>query len=605
MKGRRQRGFIPLGMKLFASYVLLTMVPLALLGWIANSIMVGSVRSQTENNIRGTLRQMEDNVRYRIDDTVRITDMLYQDSMLVRALKSKEEGWANYDATKKVLLPKFWEAINSTDRSMRMSVYIKNEVYNEIYDLSKDGEDILKSNNRSFEILHLSRIQGEGWYKSLPKEQYDVTMKWVQIGDDAKFGRISLIRRIVDTYTPSDLKELGLVRISVYFNDLFDSVDAKKIMPGSRLYIVDEVGKVLHASGMDIDKVQAPAPASGAEEAGRGSLVIREPLPGLQYSLIAVIPEEVLQADARKITWLTVLVCGISMVAIIGVALFVTRAFTKRIGKVISVLQSFRRGDYRRRIQYRGQDEYSMIADALNELGAQTDNLIQEVYLTKLRKKEAELETLQAQINPHFLYNTLSSISRLAKFGEVDKQHQMIMNLARFYRMSLNDGKTIIPAADELDQIQAYLAIQQVKYGDRVAVGYQWDERLLGYMTIKLILQPFVENALEHAWKGDRITISISAELKTGIHPVIEFKVADDGIGMPGGLAEELLRETGRSRQGYGIRNVHERIRLYYGESYGISIETGMGGQGTAIRIRIPARRSLDAPDHPLQERHG
>lgn len=128
---------------------------------------------------------------------------------------------------------------------------------------------------------------------------------------------------------------------------------------------------------------------------------------------------------------------------------------------MISVLTMFQQGDFHKRIAYKGNDEFAIIADALNRMGEQTERLIEEVYETNLKKKQAELESLQAQINPHFLYNTLSSISRLAKFGRVEQQHQMIMNLAKFYRLTLNDGRTIISIHDELDQVKAYLDIQK------------------------------------------------------------------------------------------------------------------------------------------------
>lgn len=130
------------------------------------------------------------------------------------------------------------------------------------------------------------------------------------------------------------------------------------------------------------------------------------------------------------------------------------------------------------------------------------NRLIQEVYLSNLHKKEAELEILQAQINPHFLYNSFSSINRLAQFGEISKIRSMVSGLAKFYRLTLNEGRTMIPVEKELQHVQTYIDIQKIKYEDHLTFNFDIDQKALGFDTVRLILQPFVENILEHAFYG-------------------------------------------------------------------------------------------------------
>src|SRR5690606_11723278 len=156
-----------------------------------------------------------------------------------------------------------------------------------------------------------------------------------------------------------------------------------------------------------------------------------------------------------------------------------------------------RQGQLDKRIIYHGNDEFAQIADAFNWMAVETEDLIQEVYLANLEKKEAELESLQAQINPHFLYNTLNSIRTLGRFGDFDKQDRIIQELAKFYRTTLNNGKTIIPVVEELQHAQAYLIIQKMKHGNRLVVEEHIHVDVYGFQTIKLILQPFLENILE------------------------------------------------------------------------------------------------------------
>ncbi|MFF2480510.1 sensor histidine kinase [Paenibacillus sp. NPDC058071] len=576
----KPRKFIPFGLKLLISYVLLIVIPIFIFGYIANMIMVDSIKSQARHTIQGTLQQIQDNVLYKADDTQRLSDFLYFDAKLAKTLMHYEEGWVSYEATTKQLLPTFWQTVESTNRNVWLTAYLKNETLPEVY-YDSNGIDPLQIKGRFYEMRHLQRIAEKDWYTGHPNEVYGKTLVWQQIEDDVTYGRISLLRRLVDTRDPTDLKEIGFMRISVYMNDIFQSVDYRKIGSEGTLFITDQNGQLLYGSSEESQSAEMLL----WQAARDGHLVIEQPLPDLNWTLTAIIPSRVFEADANKMTRLTIVICVLCFILISLVAFTVSRTFSRRIMKVISVLQSFRQGDFHRRIQYSGNDEFTTISASLNELGKKTHSLIEEVYETNLKKKEAELEVLQAQINPHFLYNTLSSISRLAKFGEVEKQHQMIMNLAKFYRLTLNEGQTIILIQHEIEQVQAYLDIQQIKYAERMTIEYEIDPDILTSTTVKLILQPFVENALEHAWRGDRILIRITGKREK---EAIVFEVIDDGSGMP----EQAIRAVfaHEERSGYGIRNVHERIQLYYGKEFGVTIASEPG-MGTCVRIAIPDRQ--------------
>ncbi|MOA03529.1 Sensor histidine kinase YehU [compost metagenome] len=251
------------------------------------------------------------------------------------------------------------------------------------------------------------------------------------------------------------------------------------------------------------------------------------------------------------------------------------------------MLNAYREGDLHKRIKYRGKDEFSQIATALNDMGENIDMLIKEVYLTQLQKKEAELEILQSQINPHFLYNTLSSIIQLAKFGQNEKLQKMVLELAKFYRLTLNEGRTMIPVPTEIEQANAYLEIQKIKYGDRLEVMFDFDTEIWPYETIKLILQPFIENVLKHAWCGDHIHLRIVGR-KEGDN--ILFRIIDDGIGIRQERIDQIFDSKGHTNTGYGVRNVDQRIKLQYGPEYGVSIFSRVG-IGTSVQILIPAKK--------------
>ncbi|MWV43443.1 two-component sensor histidine kinase [Paenibacillus sp. HJL G12] len=588
-----KRLFLPFGMKLFISYLILIIVPIFIFGYMANTILVDLYGKQMNTNLTGTLAQIRDNINYKLEDTQRLSDILYFDESMPLEIVRYEEGWVSYQTTTKLLIPKFRQTVDSTNRKIWMSVYLKNETLPEIYNSDDPFSDAL-AKGKHWGLFHLKRIEDKPWYKDFPEENYGKTVVWQQVEDDSRFGRISLLRRLVDTRNPTKLETIGFVRISVYLSEIFQSVDIDKIGDGSMLLILDDNNRILYGSGDNVPDLQADYNLMNVSR----FTVLDEALPKLNWKLTALIPDTVIQHETRKVNILTLVICIASFFVILLVALGVSRFFSKRVSKVVSVLNLFQQGDFHKRVHYRGNDEFTMIAASLNKLGEHTEHLIEEVYMTNLKKKEAELETLQAQINPHFLYNTLSSISRLAKFGQVDKQHQMVMNLAKFYRLTLNEGQTIIAIHKEIEQTQAYIDIQKVKYGDRMDVEFNIDPGIVNFVTVKVILQPFLENAMQHAWCGDRIYIRISGFYEEETDS-IRFEIMDDGNGMSKEMLQQVdtalnnpvtTKSSGRGR-GYGIRNVNERIRLYFGKEYGVQLYS-RPGIGTTVLIRIPLQRA-------------
>ncbi|TYA15602.1 sensor histidine kinase [Paenibacillus faecis] len=567
------------------TYMVFIILPVLAIGYFSNAMYQESIRDQTRNSIQGTLVQMKDNIEFKMADVERISSMLYNDYSLVIQLRSYEEGWDSYERTTKIIMPKFAIAVNATGLNIAMYLFLANDTLPEVYYGSFDREnpDLLE---RNYNLYHLKRIENKAWHRDFPPEKYGETMLWRKVERDADFSRISLLRRLVDSQRPLDLKEVGFMRISVSTEELFQGLDYKKIGDGSGLIIHDETGAVLHRSGT-IPGEGREADANGGE---REFLTIRESVGRQGWDLTAYVPLTIMERDSAKVRMFVILICLLCLIVFTFAGMFISRYFSIRMNKIVFVLNAFREGELHKRMGYRGKDEFSQIANALNEMGRNIDHLIEQVYMTQIEKKEAELESLQAQINPHFLYNTLSSISRLAQFGEIDKLQRMVLDLAKFYRLSLNEGRTVIPIHSELEQVKAYMNIQTTKFGEAVHVFYDIDPKILNYVTVKLILQPFIENVLEHAWFGNSIHIRISGRLEG---ERIVFKVIDDGVGMSLERIAQIFDPVEGLNTGFGIRNVHSRIQLHFGSAYGVTIGS-RPGIGTTVRIVIPAQRRTD-----------
>lgn len=579
------------------SYLVFILVLVTVNGYVSHSMYDSSMRKQIKSNIQSTLVQIRDNVAYKSDDLVRISSTLYEDENLIESLKLKTDNSMMINTHfKEVITPKLESASKSIGINLRLFLYVGNETIPEqYYNYDINNYDIYergswKNSLQTYNIYHLARIEQKSWYDSLPDERYGFTKLWTQVEDDKQSNRMSMIRRIVDLQNPLNVTEVGVMRFSVSRDEFFESVDHRKLGEGAVLIVQDRNGNIIYASDATKEQeLEQNVLASQQNFDLDGEyLKLDEYLPEQNWTLVAYVPLTTIQQEAVRVRTYIIAICILCSILFIFLGIYMSGYFSKRIMKFIFVLNAFREGDLHKRISYKGKDEFSQIATALNSMGEDFEALIKKVYITQLEKKEAELEMLQTQINPHFLYNTLSSINQLAKFGENEKLQQMVVELAKFYRLTLNSGRTLIPVSSEVEQANAYLNIQKVKYGHRLEVTLDVDVDVWKYETIKLILQPFIENVLNHAWSGgDRIHIRIVALLEGND---IIYRVIDDGMGVKQERIAEILNASNESETGFGIRNIHQRVQLQYGEQYGVSIFSKRG-IGTSVNIRIPARK--------------
>lgn len=263
-----------------------------------------------------------------------------------------------------------------------------------------------------------------------------------------------------------------------------------------------------------------------------------------------------------------------------------SRSFKRNVQKVLDGARSIGEGDLEYRIPNPGSDELGQIAGAVNQMGERISVLIEESYKKELARISSELNLLQEQINPHFLYNALSSISSLAMNNRDKRASQAIVYLSEFYRISLNKGKQELTIREELKLLESYLKIQQMRFGDSIVVEYELDEALLERRVMKLTLQPIVENAIHHGRTDDSDFFHILIRLFEEQDKTV-LEIIDDGCGISADKLMQLQNSMDHAQGGYGLRNVNIRIRLQYGEPYGVSIESEPGF-GTKVRIELP-----------------
>lgn len=286
-------------------------------------------------------------------------------------------------------------------------------------------------------------------------------------------------------------------------------------------------------------------------------------------------------------TSIVVLITLVLLCAIIAV--FVSRSISVPIKKITHMVGRIAEGDLEvERIEIKSHDELSRLGDFFNLMVIRLKKLMEQIVHEQEEKRKKEFEVLQAQINPHFLYNTLDSVVRLIGKGKSEDAIVMISSLSKLFRISLSKGKSIITIQDELEHARHYLNIQKARFKNRFEFEILAQDEVLPYKTLKLILQPIIENSVHHGleYSMDEGLIKVTAER---VENKVLLQVEDNGVGISPEKLEQILSGQLKSERGSGValKNVHDRIRLYFGNEYGLDIKSRLE-EGTIVSVWLP-----------------
>ena len=281
-----------------------------------------------------------------------------------------------------------------------------------------------------------------------------------------------------------------------------------------------------------------------------------------------------------------------AIIALCGVLLFCALSLTarrlqQRVNRINDKMEQVIQGDLSVRIPVEHSDEFGRIESEFNSMVAEIDRLIREVRQGEQQKRLAELDFLQAQINPHFIHNTLTSIRFMLEMGKVREAGEMIFYFSKLLRRTISRSNEFITLEEEVRTLEDYVNLQKFRYQDSFEASYDISPQTLNARVPALILQPVVENAIFHSVGRSMVHISISARREDS---QLILVVEDDGVGMSRELRETVLHKDVQVNR-VGLRNVHDRIQLNYGKEYGLAI-TEREGHGTRVTFRLPFQES-------------
>ena len=300
--------------------------------------------------------------------------------------------------------------------------------------------------------------------------------------------------------------------------------------------------------------------------------------------------DELVTSNVGEVTRILVLSALAVLLAALLSSIVISRALSRPLKGLSAAMRQFEKSaDRFTYAPVGGAREVQALSESFGHMVVKIQQLMDTVRREEINLRKTELKALQAQINPHFLYNTLDSISWMCEQGRNAEAVQMVNALAQLFRISISKGHELIPIRSELRHAESYLKIQQHRYKNQFSYRFDVDEGCLDFLCNKITLQPIIENAIYHGINGlvdeGEIVITLRAE---GTDVV--FTVADNGVGMDQAQIEAILRKERSDHTGIGIKNVNDRLKIYFGEGYGITIRSEPD-EGAVVTIRMPQVR--------------
>ncbi len=425
-------------------------------------------------------------------------------------------------------------------------------------------------------LMPLSRAKEQEWYSQL---ESGTLMQWtVTRGADQE---ITASRKFYDGDDITAVLSMSLDYRAVlepFTNLLLDNTGG---------IVLDGDGNMVYA-GYSLDEGYRPAQSESLEYIQENYTCSIREMEGTGWIFCMYRPTEIITRSAMDLLAGNIPLVGICIVLLVLLGYLFSRRIVSCLERLTENMNQIHLGFRKVTVSSSSNDEVGVLIRSFRRMMDQMNHLISEVYEGKIRLQNSEMKALQAQINPHFLYNSLSIINWKALEAGEEEISRVTLALSTYYRTSLNRGETMTTVENELNNIRAYLKIQLIMHDNSFGVkeNISLDTESMNLQTPKLILQPFVENAIDHGLdlseKEEKcLTVSVREDEDS-----ILFEIEDNGAGMEKERAQEI---TSYQSKGYGVRNVCERIRVLYGAAGSVRVDSSPG-KGTKVTIRIPKK---------------
>ena len=552
---------------------------------IAMRYTSGTIYENSINYMSQIIQQVNYDIDTYIEYMENISSVIAKSSDVPRYLFDQNQTEAEREAEKERILTQFQTIMESRDDIYNVAAVAKNGRY-----IINQGDD---------ELTGYVDIESLDWYQAAmeSKSGIAVSSSHVQNAIQSSYKWvITLSRALVNNQTG---EREGLFFVDLNYSAISDLCNNNSIEEKGYIFVLDAEGNIVYHpkqqlmyGGLKTENIDA------IMECREDSLIIDEGGDSKLYTMSkskrtgwtvvgAVYTSELLKNNEQAQMWY-LLVASILLLAVIGISSIISREITKPIRSLRDSMRKVQNGQFDTHVEVITENEIGSLGRSFNLMTSEIQALMEQNVYEQKQKRKSELKALQAQINPHFLYNTLDSIIWMSEAGENDEVVEMTSALARLLRQSISNDKEEVELEKEIEYVKNYLTIQKMRYKDKLEFFIYVDPRVAHVPIIKLVLQPLVENAIYHGIKY-KATKGNSKIYARPVDGRVEIVVADDGIGMDEDVMEHIFDEHRKEqkRNGVGVPNVQKRLKLQYGSEYGIRYES-VKGAGTKAVITIP-----------------
>jgi two-component system sensor histidine kinase YesM len=426
---------------------------------------------------------------------------------------------------------------------------------------------------------------------------------FIQNNRNDKIGMTRIVRDVKNG------KNIGFIFVGVnkktimnrYLNNMYDRDHGIVILDENGALMLSAGKEFYNGNEQELRQLRDNSGGSGSKviSVGGEDLLLSFSSGEQGWQILYTVPLSLLTNELNSIKLFVALMIVGWLLLTIPILMLLSSFLTAPIKNLLQSMRRFQNGQFDEKIEIKYGDEIGHLSRGYNNMVANIKALVDDVYVLRLREQEAELKALQSQINPHFLYNMLDTIFWEAEAAGQERIGEMIINLSRLFRLSLNRGKSFTSVSKERELLELYLSLQKMRFKDLLGYEIQIPPDLDAYVILKLSLQPFVENAIVHGIERQRGGGFIRISGRRDGHQLY-FRIEDDGPGMSPKAMEQIkeMRSesdtyTAKETGGYAVQNVHERLRHFYKDNFELRFSSEPGA-GTIVEIRIPAMKESE-----------
>jgi two-component system sensor histidine kinase YesM len=541
--------------KLLLSYISLIVIPLSILSITITNITAKTINEEINKSASIILDEASQN----------LSNIL--DNLKGAALLVSRNDTIQKDLSK---TPRNTKELNDQLNEMRTAI-INNGIYNQIYSsiqlYALNNYDYSPFNNTN-DIMSYKFVQNEPWFKETINRKGK--LYW---SVSSQFGatQISVSRVIYDFKDPTRI--LAVVSVGVKLSQIEMMLSKIKIGKTGMVFIIDEKNNPIYPHNIKLGLPKKLSLNRDSETKqlninGKATILFSNSLSETTWKVISLISIDDLFEKTNSLKKIIYIMVVLSIIIAIFMSFLLSLNISRPIIKLAKIMKTVKDGELALPAETSCKGEIEILYNSFNYMIQMIKSLIQDVYITKIKQKDAEFKALKAQINPHFLYNTLDAINWMAMKYKATDINKMVTSLASLLRYSINGGENVIELDKELKQVESYLTIQKIRYYNKFEVYFNVDQEILDCKVVKLILQPLVENAIIHGIENvnQPCYIIINGYRKDS---EIVLEIINNGIPIDLDKINAIITND-EEYKGHGIRNVNQRIKLTYGENFGI-----------------------------------